>query len=66
MISEEEFEESIKLLKNHIVEKVNEIKNGNIAPMPYKASLSSTCNYCNLKSLCKREEKFNIEDDENE
>ena len=66
VISEEEFEESIKLLKNHIVEKVNEIKNGNIAPMPYKASMSSTCNYCNLKSLCKREEKFNIEDDENE
>ena len=66
VVTKEEFDESIKILKNHIIEKVNEIKNGNISPKPYKNFVTSTCKYCNLKSLCKREDKFDMEEDDNE
>ena len=66
VVNKEEFLKSIKLLKNHIVEKVNEIKNGNIKPNPYKWSMSSNCDYCNLKSLCKREDKFDMGEEDNE
>ena len=65
-VTREELDESIALLKNHIIEKVNEIKNGNISPNPHKGFRHSTCSYCNLKSLCKREEKFDMEEDTNE
>ena len=66
VVTREELNESITLLKNHIIEKVNEIKNGNISPNPHKGFRHSTCSYCNLKSLCKREEKFDMEEDSND
>ena len=66
VVTKDELEESIILLKNQVIKKVNEINHGNIAPKPYKGGYSSVCSYCNLKSFCKREEKFIVEDEDNE
>ena len=62
ILSKNEIIECIEMLRNMVSDKLYELKEGNVLPSPVNGGEYSICEYCNLKSLCMREEKFDTEE----
>lgn len=64
IFSTDEFKDIMIYIEKIVVDKLNEIKSGIIKVSPYNIGNHSVCGYCDYKDLCKNDNAYLINEDE--